>query len=121
MTDALGLPLRFIVSTGQVHDVTQATSLLAGQPSDYVIGDKGYASAPVWEFIERQGAIPVIPPHPRSLKPLWYDRHLYKERHAVECFFNKLKHYRHIFARFDKLAANYLSFVCFISALIWLR
>jgi transposase len=102
--------------------VSQAEALLSGQPSEYVIGDKGYASAAVLEFIERQGAIPVIPPHPRSLGlHYWFDRHLYKERHAVECFFNKLKHYRRIFSRFDKLATRFLSFVCFASALICLR
>ena len=122
LTDALGLPLRFILTGGQVHDVSQAETLLTGQSSEYVIGDKGYASAAVLEFIERQGAIPVIPPHPRSLSShYWFDRHLYKERHAVECFFNKLKHYRRIFSRFDKLAARFLSFVCFASALICLR
>ena len=50
-----------------------------------------------------------------------YDRHLYKERHLVECFINKLKYYRRIFSRFDKLASRYLGFLYFAGALLWLR
>ncbi len=56
----------------------------------------------------------VEPPHD-------YDHHLYKERHLVECFINKIKHYRRIFSRFDKLAQRYLGFLSLAGALIWLR
>jgi transposase len=121
VTEALGQPIRFQVTGGQIHDVTQAEALLADLPSEYVIGDRGYASAALWTQIEAGGAIPVIPPHPRSHTDTWYDRHLYKARHVVECFFNKLKHYRRVFARFDKLAVRFLSFVHFAATLIWLR
>lgn len=50
-----------------------------------------------------------------------YDTERYKERHLVECFFSKLKHFRRCFSRFDKLACHYLSFLYFASTLIWLR
>ncbi len=50
-----------------------------------------------------------------------FDAVLYKERHAVECFVNKIKHFRHIFSRFDKLATRYLGFLLFVGTLIWLR
>lgn len=46
---------------------------------------------------------------------------MYKERHLVECLIGKVKHYRRIFSRFDKLANRYLSFLSFVAALIWLR
>ena len=118
MTDALGQPLRFRLTGGQV---TQAAALLEALPSDYVIADRGYASAELWRQIEQAGAVPVIPTHPRSLTATWYDAHLYKERHVIECFFNKLKHYRRICTRFDKLDSRYLSFVQFAAILIWLR
>lgn len=49
------------------------------------------------------------------------DRHMYKERHLVECLIGKVKHYRRIFSRFDKLPNRYLSFLSFVAALIWLR
>ena len=50
-----------------------------------------------------------------------YDKEFYKERHLVECFFNKLKQFRRVFSRFDQQARNYLSFVQFASMMIWLR
>ena len=52
---------------------------------------------------------------------LQYDEHLYRERHLIECFINKIKHYRRVFSRFDKLSKNYLGFLSFVSALVWLR
>lgn len=121
ITDALGNPLDFVLTGGQVHDVTQAPTLRVGQRSEYVIADKSYDAASLFAVIEAQDAIPVIPARRCRKEPQWHDAHLYRERHAVECCVNKIKHYRHIFARFDKLAWRYLGFLHFVSALIWLR
>ena len=65
----------------------------------------------------------VMPKDRRSNRkaPAGYDRHLYRERHLVECFINKIKHYRRIFSRFEKLDTRYLGFLHFTAALIWLR
>jgi len=63
----------------------------------------------------------VIPPRANRTEARDYDKHLYRERHLVECFINKIKHYRRIFSRFDKLAKRYLGFLSFVGALIWLR
>lgn len=121
ITDALGNPLDFVLTGGQVHDVTQAPHLLAGQRSEYIIADKSYDSVALFEVIEAQGAIPVIPARRCRKEPHWHDAHLYGERHAVEGFVNKIKHYRHIFSRFDKLASRYLAFLHLVATLIWLR
>ena len=121
VVDALGNPLDFILTGGQVNDITQGPALVSGRESDYVITDKSYDADDFIELIEAQGAIAVIPPR-RNRKALrWYDPDLYKERHAVECFVNKIKQFRHIFSRFDKLAHRYLAFLHFVATLIWLR
>ena len=65
------------------------------------------------------GATPVIPPRSNT-EPLQYDEHLYGERHLVECYINKMKHYRHIFSRFDK-TKMYLAFLHFVGTLMWLK
>ena len=62
-----------------------------------------------------------IPPRANRKAPADYDRHLYRERHLVECFINQMKHYRRIFSRFEKLDTRYLGFLHFTAALIWLR
>ena len=73
------------------------------------------------QLILELGMMPVIPPRSNRKAPADYDRHLYRERHLVECFINKIKHYRRIFSRFEKLDTRYLGFLHFTAALIWLR
>lgn len=121
LVDALGNPLDFVLTAGQKHDVQQAAKLLKGRRCDYVIADKGYDSDTLLELIESLGAIPVIPARKNRTQPRHYDAHLYKERHLIECFINKIKWYRRIFSRFDKLAVHFLGFLAFVASLIWLR
>lgn len=117
----MGNPLRLLLSAGQEHEVPQAKALLASYEADFGMGDKAYDGESILTTITDMGAEPVIPPKRNRKEQREYDTELYKERHLVECFFNKLKHYRRCFSRFDKLARNYLSFLHFASALIWLR
>ena len=106
---------------GQEHDVTQAAELISGIESEHVIADRAYDSNQFLGSIIRSGAVPVIPPRSNRREPHSYDEYLYRERHLVECFIGKIKHYRRIFSRFDKLANRYLGFLHFVGALIWLR
>ena len=119
--DALGLPLAFILTGGQVHDVTQASALLADVTCDFVIADKSYDADPLIALIDESGAIPVIPPRRNRTTTRFYDAWLYRERHLIECFFNKIKQFRRIFSRFEKLSSRYLGFLRFVAVLIWLR
>ena len=119
--DGLGNPLRFRLSAGQQHDITCAEALIDGYSSEYVIADTSYDATAFVESITHMGAAAVIPPRANRCNPRTYDAHLYKERHRVECFINKIKHYRRIFSRFDKLANRYLGFLSFVAAIIWLR
>jgi transposase len=119
--DGLGYPLRFQLTAGQAHDITQAQALVAGFKFERVIADRGYSSQAFVESLLQRGSDYVIPPHQRAKQPRDFDRHLYRERHLVECFFNKLKHFRRLFSRFDKRADRFLAFLHLSAALIWLR
>ena len=121
VVDALGLPLDFVLTAGQRHDVTQAPTLIQGRKATYVIADKSYDSDAFRDLIESSGAIPVIPGRENRVEPIEHDEHLYKERHLVECFINKIKWYRRIFVRYEKLDSSYLAFLYLVSTLIWLR
>ena len=85
------------------------------------MADRGYAGADFIAYVQAQGSEAVIPPHQRAKVNRDYDTWLYRERHLVECCFNKLKHVRRIFSRFDKLDRSFLGFVHFVCALVWLR
>lgn len=119
--DALGNPLNFILTPGQTHDVTQAENLTACYEPHYVIADKGYDSDQFRQSQQKRGFETVIPFRSGRKNAYEYDRDMYKERHLVECFINKIKHFRRIFSRFDKLSERYMSFLQFVGAIIWLR
>lgn len=120
-TDALGSPLRLILTAGQRHDVTQAQALIDGLDYQAVLADRSYDSDEFLVIIISRGAVAVIPPRANRKEAREYDEYAYRERHLVECFMNKIKHYRRIFSRFDKLDSRYFGFLCFACALIWLR
>jgi transposase len=119
--DALGNPLRLLLTAGQCHDSPQASALIEGYEPQVLIADKGYDSGPLIESVTAKGIEAVIPPKKNRLVQREYDRHLYRERHLIECFIGKIKHYRRVFSRFEKLSKNYLGFLSFVSALVWLR
>jgi transposase len=119
--DALGNPLRLMLTAGQCHDSPQASTLIEGYEPQVLIADKGYDSGPLIELVTGKGIEAVIPPKKNRLVQREYDRHLYRERHLIECFIGKIKHYRRVFSRFEKLSKNYLGFLSFVSALVWLR
>ena len=119
--EALGNPLRIILTGGQRHDSTQAKTMIEGYQFDNVLADKSYDNDDFIQMILDNEGNPVIPPRANRKEKREYDKHIYKERHLAECFINKIKHYRRIFSRFDKLAGRYLGFLSVASALIWLR
>lgn len=120
-TDALGNPLRLMLTAGQRHDIIKAEALIADLNFDYILADRSYGALVFREVISASGAEAVIPPKKNARDPQPYDEWRYRERSMVECFIGKIKHFRRVFSRFDKLARRYLGFVQFVSALIWLR
>jgi len=121
MVDALGNPLDFILTGGQAADITQSYTLIEGVKANYALLDKAYDADKLIEQLIQQGIIPVIPPKSNRKEPRECDQHIYKERHLVECFIGKLKQFRRVFSRFEKWGKNYMSFIRFAAALIWLR
>lgn len=113
LVDGLGNPLAFLLTGGQTHDAVPAIPLLEQieVAGSNILGDKAYGSEPIREWISAQGGTYTIPPRENAKKPWKVDWYLYKERHLVECFFNKIKHFRRVATRYDKLAKSFLAFV----------
>ncbi len=118
--DALGNPLRVILSAGQIADIDRASALIENLPGQAVVADKGYDADHFVAKIEATGAEAVIPPRSNRLAPRNFDRHLYRSRNLIERFFARLKHFRRIATRYDKLAKSFLSFVHLACAFVWL-
>jgi len=117
-----GLPLRLLLTAGQTHDQRAVEPLLATLPPNAdVVGDRAYDSNRVLSIIERAGARANIPTDARRLVQRSVDRDLYRKRNLIERFFCKLKHFRRIATRFDKLARNFLAAVMLASTRLWIR
>lgn len=119
--DALGNPLKFILTQGQRNDITQAQALTESIFDIPLIGDKGYDSDDLRVYLKKKNCVPVIPPKENRLEQYEYDKYLYEDRNRIEGFFGKIKHFRRIFSRFDKAAQSFLSFVQFAGAMLWVR
>ena len=119
--DALGKPLRMILSAGQVADIECAHGLIADMPCASLVADKGYDANALVMSIEASGAQAVIPPRSNRIAPRQYDRCAYRARNLIERFFNRIKHYRRIATRYDKLACSYMAFVRIVCAVISYR
>jgi putative transposase len=115
--DALGNPLRFLLTPGQRNDITQADGLLDGYEAEAVVADKGYDADWLVAQIEVAGAEPVIPPKANRTEQRDYDANLYADRNKIERLFNRLKHYRRVATRYEKLGRNYLAFVHLAAAM----
>ena len=86
-----------------------------------ILGDKAYSAKAIRDYIDSQNAAYTIPPKNDVNDPWDVDWHTYKERHLVECFFQKLKWFRRIFTRYDKLDASFLAFVYIAAIVILLK
>ena len=119
--DALGLPVRLIGTPGQRHDIVFAHDLVEGIQAEALLADKGYDANHLVEKMEKRGTQAVIPPKRDRKTQRAYDTDLYKERNHIERFFNKLKQFRRVATRYDKLLANFMGFVKLAAIAIWLK
>jgi transposase len=119
--DALGNPVRFILSPGQAHDIGHAEQLISGFRFDSLLADKGYDSDLFRARIAEAEAQAVIPSSRARSQAIPYDRELYAERNLVERFINKIKHFRRIATRYEKTALSFASMLFLVGAIIWLR
>ena len=120
--DSGGLPVYFEISGGQINDIVHAQSLVSAAPkSCSVTADKGYDSDNFRAFIKANGSIANIPRKENSKAGNGHmDWCLYKYRHLVENAFLRIKRYRGIATRYDKLARNYASNVALAFVIMWL-
>jgi transposase len=122
MVDALGNPLAFLLTPGQAHDLDGADAFLPQMQANVLLADKAFdADKRVIEPLLSVGKTPVIPSMPGRKTPRPYDRALFAARHLIENFFCRLKQFRAIATRYDKLALNFLAGVYAAAIAIWLN
>jgi transposase len=122
LVDALGNPVGFHLTGGEVHDLVGADRLLPEMQAGILIADKAFdADERVIEPLTSAGKVVVIPPKANRKSPRDYDRHIYKARHLIENFFAKIKQFRAIATRYEKTARNFLAAVHLVASIVWLN
>jgi transposase len=121
LADALGRPLRFLLTGGQTHDVVPAPAMIEGVDGGALIADRAYDSNAFRDDIAGAGMRAVIPSRRTRKILIPHDRDLYKLRNRIERCFNKLKHFRRFATRFDRLDVCFLAFIHLAAAMIWMR
>ena len=106
------------MTPGNIADVTVAPGLLerAGK-ARYVLADKGYDADALRRTVRQAGAVPVIPGRSGRKRRIRHDRTRYRDRHLIENAFCRIKDFRRVATRYDKLAANFISAVALATIL----
>lgn len=118
--DALGLPVRILLSGGEVHDSRMALPLIEGLVAENFLADKGYDSKSLVAALEAEGMTVLIPSRSNSLNPRTYDPEIYRERNQIERLFNRLKNCRRVATRYEKTARNFLAMLQLAGSMLWL-
>ena len=121
LLDALGNPLRFLLSPGQAADITSAPSLIKGYRGAALIADRAYDCDAFVEILSEGATEAVIPSRSNRKHQRVIDRNLYRDRNKVERFFAWVKLFRRIATRYEKTAISYLALVHLAGAMFWLR
>ena len=122
MVDQDGLPVRLLITPGQASDKAAVPALLLGlPPARALVADRGYDSMAIVDLVQSLGGEAHIPTQSRVRIQRSVAPELYRRRNLVERFFCKLKHFRRVATRFDKLARNFLAAVMLASTKLWLR
>ena len=120
IADAKGRLLSLLLTGGEAHDCPVAKRLIRRcKAAEELLGDKAYDSADLRESLEDRGTKPVIPNKSNRKQPFSFNKKSYKKRHRIENAFCRLKDFRRIATRYDKLARNFLASICIVAAIVW--
>jgi transposase len=120
LADAKGRLIAILLTGGQAHDYPPAQRLICRvETADHMLGDAAYDGNELRKELQDQGTTPVIPNRSNRKQRFSFNKQLYKERHRIENAFCRLKDFRRIATRYDKLARNFLASVCLAAALVW--
>jgi transposase len=120
VADAKGRLLSILLTGGEAHDCPPAQRLIRrSKIAKKLLGDKAYDSDELRLWLKARGTKAVVPNRSNRKQPFRFDRKSYKQRHKIENAFCRLKDFRRIATRYDRLARNFLASVCLVAAIVW--
>ena len=120
LAERQGRPLAFTLTGGQEADITEAPTLIArAQQATAVVGDKGYDADARIELLHNRGTEAVIPPRSNRIAPRRYSKRLYRARNLIERLFRRLKEFRRIATRYEKLDRHFAAMIMLACVCVW--
>jgi transposase len=120
IADAKGRLLSVLLTGGEAHVCPPAQRLIRRtKEARKMLGDRAYDSAELRQWLSERGTKPVVPNKSNRKQPFSFDKKSYKQRHRIENAFCRLKDFRRIATRYDRLARNFLASVCLVAAIVW--
>jgi transposase len=121
LVEGRGRLMAGVIAPGQVYEVEAAAPLLENLRRILLVGDKGFDSDALRRQMLAQGCLASIPPRSGRRSPAWFHRGLYQQRHKIENFFQRIKIYKRVSTRYEKLALTFLNFVLLAAIFDWLK
>jgi transposase len=121
LVEGQGRMMAAVLAPGQTYEVEAAAPMLNSLKNILPVGDKGFDSDDLRQQLLAQGCLASIPPRSGRLSPAWHHRGFYRQRHKIENFFQRIKVYKRICTRYEKLALTFLNLVLVAAILDWLK
>jgi transposase len=121
VVDGGGRLMAAVIAPGQTYEVEAAAPLLEKLRKVLLVGDKGFDADALREQMLAQGCLASVPPRSGRRSPAWYHREFYRQRHKIENFFQRIKIFKRVSTRYEKLALTFLSFILLGAIFDWLK
>jgi transposase len=121
LVEGRGRLMAAVLAPGQTYEVEAAAPLLDGLKTVLLVGDKGFDADALRQRMLTQGCLACVPPRSGRCSPAWYHRGFYRQRHKIENFFQRIKIYKRVSTRYDKLAVVFLNFILVAAVFDWLK
>ena len=121
LVEGRGRLMAVAIAPGQADEVKTAAPLLETLRRILLVGDKGFDRDALRQQMQAQGCLACVPPRSNRQSPAWWSRELYRQRHKIENFFQRIKVYKRISTRYEKLALTFLNFILVAAVFVWLK
>ena len=121
LVEGRGRLMAAVLAPGQIYEVEAAAPLLDALKNVLLVGDKGFDADALRQKLLAQGCVASIPPRSGRRAPAWYHRGFYRQRHEIENFFQRMKIYKRLSTRYEKLALTFLNFILVAAVFDWLK
>ena len=121
LVEGQGRMVAAVLAPGQMYEVDAAAPILDNLKSVLLVGDKGFDADALRQQLLAQGCLASIPPRSGRRAPAWYHQGFYRQRHKIENFFQRIKIYKRVSTRYEKLALTFLNFILFAAVFDWLK